>query len=279
MAAPSPAPLDFASLRNQLELRGVLTAVTPLRIGGGRSIEPVGTDLPVVRDALGQPYVPGSSFKGALRGETERLLRALVPQGGACDPLNDARRCVRPTEWNDLVRRHERNEADLSAALAERLCMACSLYGAPWRAAKAQVADLPVIPASWLGHFEVRDGVGIERDTETAARGLKFDYEVVPASTQFALHLVCANAADWELGLLLLGLHRFETGQATLGGGVARGLGRVTLRWTGRSFFAADDPEAVIAYLEGRAEQAEPPERQWREALRAEIARRREVSS
>lgn len=50
---------------------------TALRIGASRSTQVDEPDLPVLRDALGRPYIPGSSFKGALRSYTEAVLRTL----------------------------------------------------------------------------------------------------------------------------------------------------------------------------------------------------------
>jgi CRISPR/Cas system CSM-associated protein Csm3 (group 7 of RAMP superfamily) len=61
---------------------------------------------------------------------------------------------------------------------------------------------------------------------------------------------VVENAEDWELGLLMIGLHQFETEQIPLGGGRSRGLGVVRLdidqlRW----FDVEDDPVRLIDYL------------------------------
>jgi CRISPR/Cas system CSM-associated protein Csm3 (group 7 of RAMP superfamily) len=57
----------FDTFKNRLEITGILTTVTALRISAGRSSEPIGSDLPVIKDAIGRPFIPGSSFKGALR--------------------------------------------------------------------------------------------------------------------------------------------------------------------------------------------------------------------
>ena len=58
---------SFATLRNRLTVRGTLVARTALRVGAGRASGVVGNDLPVLRDALGHPFVPGASIKGTLR--------------------------------------------------------------------------------------------------------------------------------------------------------------------------------------------------------------------
>jgi CRISPR/Cas system CSM-associated protein Csm3 (group 7 of RAMP superfamily) len=58
------------------------------------------------------------------------------------------------------------------------------------------------------------------------------------------------NAEKHELGLLMVGLHQFETEQIPLGGGRSRGLGVVKLeikkmRW----FDVENDPNKLLTYL------------------------------
>jgi CRISPR/Cas system CSM-associated protein Csm3 (group 7 of RAMP superfamily) len=70
---------SFAALQNRLHVRGTLVAQTALRIGTGRSNDVIGNDLPVLRDSLGAPFVPGASLKGAFRARVEALVRAVQP--------------------------------------------------------------------------------------------------------------------------------------------------------------------------------------------------------
>jgi CRISPR/Cas system CSM-associated protein Csm3 (group 7 of RAMP superfamily) len=67
MSTTTPNHFMFDTFKNRLERIGTLTTVTALRISAGRSTEPIGSDLPVIKDALGRPLIPGASFKGALR--------------------------------------------------------------------------------------------------------------------------------------------------------------------------------------------------------------------
>ena len=125
-----------------------------------------------------------------------------------------------------------------------------SLFGTPWMASKFQVRDLTVQPDAWFGQYQERDGVAIDRDTETAADGKLYDYQVVPAGTPFDFKAVVENAQDWELGLLMIGLHQFETEQIPLGGGRSRGLGVVKLeidkmRWID----VENEPKFLLEYL------------------------------
>src|SRR5690348_1667983 len=89
---------DFRTFRRRLTLVGTLRLETPLRIGTGQADELNGADIAVMKDAQRRPFIPGSSFKGALRSHTERLLRALCPntdmRESACDPLTDSGRCI-----------------------------------------------------------------------------------------------------------------------------------------------------------------------------------------
>jgi CRISPR-associated RAMP protein (TIGR02581 family) len=215
----------------RLTVDGRLRAVTAVRVGAGRAFPPVGTDLPVVRDALGAPYIPGSSLKGSLRAEIERFVRAVRPRR-ACNPTRPAERCVTPDRLAALERTAAEQPASddaLTPALLGETCWVCRLFGAPWLASRVQVADLPIDEATWGGHFQLRDGVAIDRDTETARVGLKYDYEVVPAGAEFHCRLRADTDHPPLLGMLALGVRALETGQLAIGGGRSRGLGRVQL--------------------------------------------------
>ena len=244
----------FDVFKNRLELTGTLTTVTALRISQGRSTEPIGSDLPVVKDALGQPLIPGSSFKGALRSRLESFLRGIDPS-----LANDPSELV-SLQFSQLVKeikeQHTDNDAALSDALNQITDVASQVFGSPWQASKFQVRDLTVRPDTWFNQYQERDGVSIERDTETAAEGRLYDFQVVPAGTEFAFKAIVENAEDWELGLISIGLHQFETEQIPLGGGRSRGLGVVRLENLELKWFNAcqpgedkPDPEKLKTYL------------------------------
>lgn len=241
----------FDVFKNRLEITGTLTTITALRISAGRSTEPIGTDLPVIKDALGRPLIPGSSFKGALRSRLESFLRGV---------LGDDRKLVAnpaiEEEWSikkDEIKKFKQDYADdqeLTRVILEHTDLPSHLFGSPWLASKFQVRDLTVLPDTWFGQYQERDGVAIDRDTETAADGKLYDFQVVPAGTPFEFKAVIENAEQWELGLLMIGLHQFETEQIPLGGGRSRGLGVVRLdinqlRW----FDVEDNPHRLIDYL------------------------------
>src|SRR3979490_3460630 len=67
-------------LIGKLILAGELHCETGLHIGAGKgSLEIGGADNPVVKDAFGLPYIPGSSLRGKLRSVLENSLGVTGP--------------------------------------------------------------------------------------------------------------------------------------------------------------------------------------------------------
>src|SRR5438093_10038441 len=67
-------------LSGKLILSGDLECQTGLHIGAGKgSLEIGGADNPVVKDAFGLPYIPGSSLRGKLRSLLEQSSGMSVP--------------------------------------------------------------------------------------------------------------------------------------------------------------------------------------------------------
>ncbi|MBX9256492.1 CRISPR-associated RAMP protein [Desmonostoc muscorum CCALA 125] len=239
----------FDTFKNRLEITGVLTTITALRISAGRSSEPIGSDLPVIKDALGSPLIPGSSFKGAMRSRLESFLRGINPNLAA-NPAIEDEWSITSQEMKQLKIDYDNDQA-LTEKIIKETDLISLLFGSPWIASKFQVRDLTVVPDTWFGQYQERDGVSIDRDTETAADGKLYDFQVVPAATQFEFKAVVENAERWELGLLMIGLHQFETEQIPLGGGRSRGLGVVKLEIEKMYWFDVNnDPEKLLTYLQ-----------------------------
>ncbi len=67
-------------LMGKLILSGDLHCETGLHIGAGKgSLEIGGADNPVVKDAFGMPYIPGSSLRGRIRSLLEHALGLTSP--------------------------------------------------------------------------------------------------------------------------------------------------------------------------------------------------------
>lgn len=221
----------FDTFQSRLTVEGYLVTDSALRVGTGRVSAITGTELPVIRDARGRPFIPGSSFKGALRSHLEALVRGRAPQdadmrGIACDPTSSE--CLDADQMQRLKNKYRNDDTGLAEAVVRESCLICQTFGSPWLASPVRVRDMPVIANEWFDQFDVRDGVAIDRDKGTVAVG-PYDYEVVPAGTRFELHITAENLADWQRGMLWLGLRALKRGDVALGGFTSRGLGWVRL--------------------------------------------------
>src|SRR5579862_5885215 len=67
-------------LIGKLVLEGELHCETGLHVGAGKgSLEIGGSDNPVIKDAFGRPYIPGSSLRGKLRSLLEQFSGMATP--------------------------------------------------------------------------------------------------------------------------------------------------------------------------------------------------------
>ena len=131
--------------------------------------------------------------------------------------------------------------------LEAHLCDTCHLFGSNYLAAKTFFDDLAVVDKTWFDITEIRDGVGIDRDSERAVNNIKFDYEVAPSQTQFQFGLTVENATPRQLGLIAVGLQEFRSGMVRLGGIKSRGLGKCHLVLDKVQYF--DDKSKLLSYL------------------------------
>jgi CRISPR/Cas system CSM-associated protein Csm3 (group 7 of RAMP superfamily) len=105
---------DFSTFENRYLISATLQLEKPMHVGRGTSLEPVGTDLPVAIDQHKNPFIPGSSVKGVLRSEIERILRTLEAQQKkiegeeiwACDATNP---CLEKEERRNLIDKYTIN--------------------------------------------------------------------------------------------------------------------------------------------------------------------------
>ena len=223
----------FDKFKCRLTLEGAVETKTAIRIGGIRSTSPVSADLPVVRDALNLPYIPGSSFKGVLRSYIESILRGFTSKKTVvCNPTEETESCITVPDMNNLRKEHRKGKCGdrgFSKEILDRTCWICQLFGSSWYASKLQIRDLRVKPALWFEQYQQRNGVAIDRDTETVSDSKLYNYEVVPAGVFFDFHAIVDNAEDWQFGMLSLGLSALKNEKLTIGGGRSRGLGLINL--------------------------------------------------
>src|SRR5690349_12244965 len=241
----------------KLILEGDLECQTGLHIGAGKgSLEIGGADNPVVKDAFGLPYVPGSSLRGKLRSLLEQSSGMAVPS----ELVYISKR------KGQEVRIHQSDRPD------DEVCL---LFGRnPGRMdrvsgdafestaaspARLTVYDAPLIAESITPQMrenlddeltEVKSENAIDRITSQAnPRTL----ERVPAGarfkTRFVMDVLCEEDAPLFLRVLE-GLRLLE--DDALGGGGSRGSGRVSfsglkLVWRSKNYYATGAPEKEIS--------------------------------
>jgi CRISPR-associated protein Csm3 len=244
-------------LIGKLILEGEMLCESGLHVGAGKgSLEIGGADNPVVKDAQGRPYVPGSSLRGRIRSLLEQATGMAVPS----ELVYISKR------KGQEVRIHQSDRPD------DEICI---LFGrSPGRMEKAgggdesgvhatparlSVFDAPLIAGSITPQMrenlddeltEVKSENAIDRITSQAnPRTL----ERVPAGARFkirmVLDLLCAEDAVLP-GLLVQGLALLQ--DDALGGGGSRGNGRVSfdnlkLTWRGRDYYASGADEREVA--------------------------------
>jgi len=222
-------------LRNRYVFDGRLVMKTGLHIGGGK-VTLSYTDSPVVLTAEGFPFIPGSSFKGTLRSIVEKIVTGLPADLDlhSCglpskEIFNETCPTARYRQITDERRAKPNNSEQIIEDARRNLCHTCQLFGSPFSAARITINDLYLINDTWSGRTQIRDGVAIDRDSETAKSGAKYDFEVVPSTTTFDLRLVIENATPQDLQLISIGLGEFVSGFGGVGGLRSRGLGACIL--------------------------------------------------
>src|SRR6266700_7734394 len=232
------ARLNRYELQTRYVFQGQLIMQTALHIGGGK-VTLSGSDSPVVLTPEEIPFIPGSSFKGALRSTVEKLVPGLPGDLFSCGliELNDqeeteaqkeGRRICSTARQKAIVKKRRDNpgqEAEILRQARADLCNTCQLFGSPYAASSINVNDLYMPNREWAGIIQRRDGVAIDRDSEKAKDRLKYDFEVVPASATFNLEISLENATTVDLQLISIGLSEFVRGFGAIGGKRSRGLG------------------------------------------------------
>ena len=244
-------------LIGKLILEGDLYCETGLHVGAGKgSLEIGGADNPVVKDAFGRPYIPGSSLRGKIRSLLERASGLAVP----------AELVYLSRRKGQEVRIHQSDRPD------DEICL---LFGRnPGRMERVQgepldtthatparlaVYDAPLDPDSVTAQMrenlddeltEVKSENAIDRITSQAnPRTL----ERVPAGARFRFRFVMDVLCEEDAPLFLRvieGLRLLE--DDSLGGGGSRGSGRVRLAnlkltWRGRNYYASGGAQKELA--------------------------------
>lgn len=245
-------------LAGKLVLQAALHCETGLHIGAGKgALDIGGADNPVVKDAFGRPYLPGSSLRGRLRSLLEHAQGLTTPaelvylsrRKGQEVRIHQSSRpddevCLLFGRHAGRLERVAGEAVESSAATPSRL----TVYDAP--------LDLDSITTAMRENLddeltEVKGETAIDRVTSQAnPRTL----ERVPAGARFRvrmmLDILCPE--DRELAPRLLEAMRLLEDDS-LGGGGSRGSGRVRfsdlhLTWRSRGYYAgAEEMELAAA--------------------------------
>lgn len=212
----------------KIRITGQLKFTTAFHIGSGQEGE-LGTDMGVLKDSDRNPLLPGSSLKGNFRATAERLASYLNLSACLLDKSLSDSDCVGDQGYfkanNDAFNKLK-TEAEKLQWMRDNTCDVCQLFGSPVCASRIFFTD--GVLKSWAGSYEIRDGVVIDRDSETAVDGLKYDFEATPAGTVYDIKIELENPEDKDLALVAAVLCEWENG-FKLGGFTSRGLGSVSL--------------------------------------------------
>ncbi len=262
---------DFAKhdkLHDRYTFTCTLKMETPLRISTGVASEE--TDAPVAR-LDGQPYIPGSSLRGAIRSELERVLAAVGPDNGidSCTLFDDDS-CDK--KYRDMIREieadrkstDEKKKKKIDDFLATTLCPICRLFGATMFGSRLAVYDAKARKHDGI-LTQVRDSVAIHRDNGAAVDGAKFDYEVVEkAPSDFEFKMVGENLDDTDKRIVNIVLALLKNG-IHVGGKRSGGLGRVRL--TDYKVHGFEDPKQLWKALVGGKDIDRDITKNWKEAV------------
>lgn len=193
-----------------------------------------------------QPVLPGSSLRGVLRSQAERIARTIVTYHAqkcgdkqdaidhflqhcpACNPLSQRRERDDPApllESCDSALRFELGLDDNMDVENEQLCLACRLFGSTRRGSRLRIEDAPFVGGTPV--YKMLDFLAIDRFTGGGAEHLKFD-AVALWRPAFQVRLFIEDPRDWELGWLSLVLRDLAEGMLHVGYGSAKGFGLVT---------------------------------------------------
>jgi len=243
-------------LIGKLILEGELHCETGLHIGAGKgSLEIGGSDNPVVKDAAGRPYIPGSSLRGKIRSLLEQFSGVAIPS----EMVYISRRKGQEVR----IHQSDKPDDDICLLFGRNAGRMERVTGEPLDSHNASPARLAVFDAPLEMDSitppmrenlddeltEVKSENAIDRITSQAnPRTL----ERVPAGARFRVRFIMDVLCDEDaplFGQLVQGLRLLE--DDALGGGGSRGSGRVRLSnlkliWRNREYYAAGAAEKEL---------------------------------
>jgi len=233
------------SIKKERLITGKIKFVAPLHIGTGKGNEPY--DAPLRRTGDGHLFIPGRAIGGVLRS-TATLLAPRLQGIKICKAL-----LTEPEQKLDFCD-----------------CPVCKLFGeiAPGRDENGDatsLANLGEASRLWIedGYLcmnaqnepdtLLRHGVGIRRQSRSAAKNVKFDHELIPAGTTFdlAIRWVDDESSATQLREMILAaaLKEWQAGRGRIGANSARGLGQFVLEQLQLKTLALKNADELIDFL------------------------------
>lgn len=256
----------FDVFDNRTIITGELVAVDPVHIGSSakESLNPIDLDSPVLKDTSGNPVIPGSSIKGVVRSQFERVMRTIESsKQGSCGVFGEEN-CLRPDDRKKLN----------PEQLYDKSCQTCRLFGGIAVAGKLRFKDAEYISQNGKKcQYEKRDGVGIDRDTGSVSGNAKFDYEIIPRGSRFRFTLIAENLDDEQKKQLdfvigLLDGTLIPGDYLAFGGKTTRGLGRMRLENVKKETV---DQTAIMTKLQAMGLAAEKGDEMHLKELKREV--------
>ncbi|MCH7974160.1 MAG: hypothetical protein IH949_09790 [Bacteroidetes bacterium] len=201
-------------IQGRIILKGKIELKSPLLIGSG---EDNSTDMDVLVDENGQPYIPATSFFG--------ILRHHLSDGNYKFSLKEK------DALEDIFGFSEEEKSKGSSFICSDLFL-----------------DVPE------NKIVVRDGIKINNKTGIVEKGAKFDYQVIEKGARFNLNIEAEytdNGSKETVKKLLLTIKDSLTvGDIRIGAKTNNGLGKITLLDDYKIFdYDFSDIDNVIAWL------------------------------
>ena len=206
-----------------IDLDVIYKALSPLRIGSGKSIKlesPV--DLPVIRINLhgsSIPYIPGSSIKGVFRSTAEYIAKSVGIR--ACSRGDGCKQ-----QYNKELQGRLR-EGDIEGVfglLKDKYCLICKIFGSGTYRSHIDFKDAYPEGGVTTG---VKTGIAIDRRSGTVKRGALFTVEYVDPGAYFKGGITLLNVPNYGVGLIKSVIDLINAGIVRLGGMRSRGFGRI----------------------------------------------------
>jgi CRISPR-associated RAMP protein (TIGR02581 family) len=237
----------FEKLESRFFFTGNIILENELHIGSGKGDG--STDALFIRDNRDAPFIPGSSLRGSLRSTIERIVSSmgmnpcLLIKGNQCISISK-----KIQDDFNVIKNDPSKISEIKTFISnvKNVCPICQLFGSTFAASKIKISDLQIQNSSSY-YYGVRDCVAIDRDTETAKDGAKFDFQTIDRKSIFKFELIGENLNARDLRLLAVGIQEMVSGNFWLGGNTSRGLGKCKLENLLIEYF--NTPDLLKKYL------------------------------